>query len=180
MELAVILVWKLWTVYVPMFAARAILSYVIKIRELFKSTKLRHLKMSNLNLSRLGVLALSMSRNIATFFHVSLEIEFNALCFINYSITSLCSTYVVAAIGVATCFLQCFVEREPQEITRQMYTFWKGLETSNPNMHIEMTSAYSLNVCGEMSKTRIWLGSQVMPQKAPFFDVGLKPAISLE
>ena len=26
-------------------------------------------------------------------------------------------------LGVVTCFLQCSVEREPQEITRQMYIF---------------------------------------------------------
>ena len=26
-------------------------------------------------------------------------------------------------LGVATCFLQCSVEREPQEITRQIYIF---------------------------------------------------------
>ena len=55
MEPTVILVWKLWTVYAPMFAATAILSYVIKIRGLFKSTKWRHFKMSNLKLSRPGV-----------------------------------------------------------------------------------------------------------------------------
>ena len=36
------LVWKLWTVYARMFAVTAILSCVIKIRELFKSTKWRH------------------------------------------------------------------------------------------------------------------------------------------
>ena len=33
-------------------------------------------------------------------FHFSLEIEFNALRFINYTIPSLCSTYAVATIGV--------------------------------------------------------------------------------
>ena len=42
MELAAILIWKLWTVYARMFAVTAILSYVIKIRRLFKSTKWRH------------------------------------------------------------------------------------------------------------------------------------------
>ena len=42
MELAVILVWKLWTVYARMFAFTAILSCVTKIRGLFKSTKWRH------------------------------------------------------------------------------------------------------------------------------------------
>ena len=36
------LVWKLWTVYARMFAVTAILSCVIKIRGLFKSTKWRH------------------------------------------------------------------------------------------------------------------------------------------
>ena len=41
-ELAVILVWKLWTVYARMFAVTAILSCVINIRGLFKSTKWRH------------------------------------------------------------------------------------------------------------------------------------------
>ena len=54
-EAAVILVWKLWTVYPPLLAATAILSCVIKIRGLFKSTKWRHLKMSNLKISRPGV-----------------------------------------------------------------------------------------------------------------------------
>ena len=42
MELAAILVWKLWTVYTRMFAVTAILSCVIKIRGLFKSTEWRH------------------------------------------------------------------------------------------------------------------------------------------
>ena len=36
------LVWKLWTVHARMFAVTAILSCVIKIRGLFKSTKWRH------------------------------------------------------------------------------------------------------------------------------------------
>ena len=44
MEPAVILVWKLWTVYARMFAVTAILSCVIKICGLFKSTKWRHLE----------------------------------------------------------------------------------------------------------------------------------------
>ena len=39
-----------------------------------------------------------MSRNIARFFHLSLETEFNALRFINYTIPRLCSTYAVATI----------------------------------------------------------------------------------
>ena len=42
MEPDVILVWKPWTVYARMFAVTAILSCVIKIRGLFKSTKWRH------------------------------------------------------------------------------------------------------------------------------------------
>ena len=37
MEPAVILVWKLWTVYARMFAVTAILSYVIAQRELITS-----------------------------------------------------------------------------------------------------------------------------------------------
>ena len=44
MEPAVILVWKLWTVYARMLAVTAILSCVIKIRGIFKSTKWRHFK----------------------------------------------------------------------------------------------------------------------------------------
>ena len=42
MEPAVIPVWKLSTVYARMFAVTAILSSVIKIRGLFKSTEWRH------------------------------------------------------------------------------------------------------------------------------------------
>ena len=42
MEPAVMLVWKLWIVYARMFAVTAILSCVIKIRGIFKSTKWRH------------------------------------------------------------------------------------------------------------------------------------------
>ena len=42
MEPAVILVWKLWTVYERMFAVTAILSCIKKIRGLFKSAKWRH------------------------------------------------------------------------------------------------------------------------------------------
>ena len=43
-------------------------------------------------------LALLVSRNIARFFHFSLETEFNALRFINYTLPRLCSTYAVATI----------------------------------------------------------------------------------
>ena len=42
MELAVILVWKLWTVNTHMFPLTAILSCLTKIHGLFKSTKWRH------------------------------------------------------------------------------------------------------------------------------------------
>ena len=49
------LFWKLWTVYTSMFAVTAILSCVINIRGLFKSTKCGRLKMSNLKLSQPGV-----------------------------------------------------------------------------------------------------------------------------
>ena len=56
------LVWKLWTVYTGMFAVTAILSCVIKIRGLFKSTKCGRLKMSNLKLSQPGVIKLSSQR----------------------------------------------------------------------------------------------------------------------
>ena len=56
MEPAVILVWKLWTVYARMFAVTAILLCVIKIRGLLKSAKWRHLKMSILKLSQPGVM----------------------------------------------------------------------------------------------------------------------------
>ena len=34
----------------------------------------------------------------ARFFHFSLEIEFNAMRFINYTVPRLCSTYAVATI----------------------------------------------------------------------------------
>ena len=50
------LVCKLWTVYTGMFAVTAILSCVIKIHGLFKSTKCGRLKMSNLKLSQPGVI----------------------------------------------------------------------------------------------------------------------------
>ena len=42
MEPAVILVCKLWTVYACMFVVTAILSCIIKIGGLFKSTKWKH------------------------------------------------------------------------------------------------------------------------------------------
>ena len=65
MEPAVILVWKLWTVYARMFAVTAILSSVIKIRGLFKSTKWRHFE-------NVKVEALSARRDVffsLNFFH---------------------------------------------------------------------------------------------------------------
>ena len=45
-------------------------------------------------------LALFVSRSITRFFHFSLEIEFNALRFINYTIPRLCSIYVVATLYI--------------------------------------------------------------------------------
>ena len=45
-----------------------------------------------------GISAFRVMRNIARIFHFSLEIEFNALRFINYTIPRLCSTYAVAAL----------------------------------------------------------------------------------
>ena len=44
--------------------------------------------------------------------------KFNILCCI-----SLRGGGYWLKLGVTTCFLQCSVEREPQEITRQMYIF---------------------------------------------------------
>ena len=41
-----------------------------------------------------------VSRNIARFVHFSLETEFNALRFINYTIPRLCSNYTMATIAV--------------------------------------------------------------------------------
>ena len=38
-------------------------------------------------------------------FHFSLEIEFNALRFINYTIPRLCSTYAVATLAILTAVL---------------------------------------------------------------------------
>ena len=55
MEPTVILVWKLWTVYARMFVVTAILSSVIKIRGLFKSTKWRHFENVKLKLSQPGM-----------------------------------------------------------------------------------------------------------------------------
>ena len=58
MEPAVIPVWKLRTVYAGMFAVTAILSCVIKIRGLFKSTKWRHfenVKFEALSARRVGI-----------------------------------------------------------------------------------------------------------------------------
>ena len=47
-----------------MFAATAILSYVIKIRGLLKSTKWRHFKISNLKLSPPGVLLICFAETL--------------------------------------------------------------------------------------------------------------------
>ena len=49
-------------------------------------------------LLKINCCTLLVSRNIARFFHFSLEIEFNALRFINYTIPRLCSTYAVATL----------------------------------------------------------------------------------
>ena len=64
------LVWKLWTVYTGMFAVTAILSCVIKIRGLFKSTKCGRLKMSNLKLSQPGVCVL----HSVAYYHAKLQL----------------------------------------------------------------------------------------------------------
>ena len=52
-------------------------------------------------------LALLVSRDITRFFHFSLEIEFNALHFINYTIPRLCSTYAVATLSTLTALPWC-------------------------------------------------------------------------
>ena len=49
-----------------------------------------------------------MSCNIARFFHFSLEIEFNALRFINYTIPRLCSTYAVATLVTSVVSIHFF------------------------------------------------------------------------
>ena len=41
-----------------------------------------------------------VSHNIARFFHISLQIEFNALRFIIYTISRICSTYAMATLSV--------------------------------------------------------------------------------
>ena len=70
------LFWKLWTVYTSMFAVTAILSCVINIRGLFKSTKCGRLKMSNLKLSQPGVRSFERSspsnfRTQGSFSHIN-------------------------------------------------------------------------------------------------------------
>ena len=47
----------------------------------------------------MAAISLFVSRNVDRFFHFSLEIEFNALRFINYAIPRLFSTYAVATLG---------------------------------------------------------------------------------
>ena len=52
-----------------------------------------------------------MSRNIARFFHFSLEIEFNALRFINYTVPRLCSAYAGATLIIKLKIETRYVER---------------------------------------------------------------------
>ena len=66
MEPAVILVWKLWTVYARMFGVTAFLSSVIEIRRLFKSTKWRHfenVKVEALSAQRVRINSQSLSQS---------------------------------------------------------------------------------------------------------------------
>ena len=78
-----------------------------------------------------------MSGNIARFFHFSLEIEFNALRFINYTIPRLCSTYAVATI----------VYREIQLIALMLMTSSKArapeMRMITIETHIEMIKHHS-------------------------------------
>ena len=75
-----------------------------------------------------------MSRNIARFFHLSLEIEFNALRFINYTIPRLCSTYVVATIDIEQLadsdHLETMISQKPSRDTKWAGRGAKGKATS--------------------------------------------------
>ena len=49
-----------------------------------------------------AISAFRVTQHSQIFFHFSLEIEFNALHFINYTIPRLCSTYAVATLRVCS------------------------------------------------------------------------------
>ena len=66
----------------------------------WSNSLLRHFKIQTLlqiNCSMAAISAFRVTQH-SQIFHFSLETEFNALCFINYTIPRLCSTYAVATI----------------------------------------------------------------------------------
>ena len=92
---------------VPVVAAcsQLFLKSVLKLFENveWSNSLLRYFKIQTLlkiNCCMTAVSASGVTRNIARFFHFSLEIEFNALRFINYTIPRLCSIYAVATLVI--------------------------------------------------------------------------------
>ena len=53
-------------------------------------------------MAAISAFGVTQHSQICRFFHFSLEIEFNALRFINYTIPRFCSTYAVATLGTGS------------------------------------------------------------------------------
>ena len=70
---------------------------------------LRHFKIQKLlkiNYCCMAAISALRVTQHSQIFHFSLQIEFNALHFINYTIPRLCSTYAVATISIQLCYLK--------------------------------------------------------------------------
>ena len=61
------------------------------------------------------------------FFHFFLEIEFNALRFINYTIPRLCSTYAVATIHISLTFNTSW---QVNSVSHMLDLKWQSLRQS--------------------------------------------------
>ena len=88
-------------VYKPTFSVIFCVSKLFENVE-WSNSLLRHFKIQTLLKINCCMVAISTFRvtQHSQFFHFSLQIEFNALRFINYTIRRLCSTYVVATLAL--------------------------------------------------------------------------------
>ena len=87
-----------------------------------------------------------MSHNIARFLHFSLEIEFNALRFVNYTIARLCSTYAVATLDIRE------LKQTDAAAKRRRISIQKD---SRPSEFTRPLTSFTLKLNGDLNVTRL-------------------------
>ena len=115
-----------------------------------------------------------MSYNIARFFHFSLEIEFNALHFINYTIPRLCSTYAMATLITLNLLLTQWLPNH-YFLTKQKYYISYTSSVFTKDDRMEKNNKRPISILSCLSKI---LEKIIFQQTGTYFENICPPYLS--